>query len=271
MASSELRLSVERGVFPIISVAGELHYENCDQLRGLIRDTFIGPHTKLGLKLSGLEFVDSSGLRILVMAARDAAADGKTICMLSVTPQLIHLLDVSGFRSMFVISELPDPNASADSSGTFPKVGNLQFEIGAGISDCRDARTAVCDFAARMGFDNYAVDDIRLGVGEALSNAARHGAKSGATVQVCCTANNGLFTITLRYPSEVFDPKKVPVPVPESTPEGGMGIYFMRLVMDKVSYEFRDGFIILTMEKRACMDRESASDGKHLAEVKCVG
>ena len=38
----------------------------------------------------------------------------------------------------------------------------------------------------------------------------------------------------------------------ESPPcEGGMGIYFMRLVMDSVDYQFADGHAILTLEKQA--------------------
>jgi len=56
--------------------------------------------------------------------------------------------------------------------------------------------------------------------------------------------------VILKYPSAVFDSHSVPAPDLESLSEGGMGIYFMRLVMDGVEYEFEDGCAMLTLEKR---------------------
>jgi hypothetical protein len=54
----------------------------------------------------------------------------------------------------------------------------------------------------------------------------------------------------LKYRSSRFDPHCIPEPSADMPAEGGMGIYFMRLVMNEVNYDFRDGYAYLTLVKR---------------------
>ena len=105
------------------------------------------------------------------------------------------------------------------------------------VGSCHEARSAVCGFAAGAGYTPDMIDDIRLALGEAVSNAIRHGTRQGS-IRIRAEREDDRLIVRISYPSSVFDPDSVPKPDLESGPSGGMGIYFMRLVMDEVSYYF---------------------------------
>ena len=245
-----LRVTVNDTKPPVLKAAGELDYRNCSKLERLIEDT-LGRHgPSLGLALDGLDFVDSSGIRILAKAAHEAQSSGGYLNLVSLTPQLRHALEITGFQRLFQISgctvQMEAPVI------TYPHTGRASsFRVPVAINAPRDVRERVCDFAACVGFSEPVMDDIKLAIGEAISNAVRHGTSDEGFIQVRCHAENDKLCVEMRYPSEVFDPDQVPVPCFDPPSEGGMGIYFMRLVMDKVDYQFADGHAVLTLEKQA--------------------
>jgi serine/threonine-protein kinase RsbW len=70
-----------------------------------------------------------------------------------------------------------------------------------------------------------------------------------------------MLTVTLRDQGRPFDPSQILAPDLnaglEDRPIGGLGIYFMRRLMDSVTFEFvpgpvgQAGFNVLTMVKRS--------------------
>jgi stage II sporulation protein AA (anti-sigma F factor antagonist) len=170
---NNLKLSVKQGNPLTVSASGELNYENCNQLGSLIWDTLDGGQ-ETALALEGLDFIDSSGLRVLVKAAHRALQIGYPLKIISLTPQLNHMLEICGLRQFFNITQLfASPSYALREHR---KAGSLSFDVPGCISACRVARNEVCSFAERMGFDSVALYDIKLAVEEAFSNAVRHGA-----------------------------------------------------------------------------------------------
>jgi serine/threonine-protein kinase RsbW len=248
METPTLQLSVEHGPPPVIHAVGELNYTNCDRLAALIGQAQDGPGSFVELALRGLEFVDSSGLRILLIAARDAEEAGGRVRIISLNRQFRHILEISGLGHLFEIApgafeDMPAPGVC------IPVSPAHSFSIPCVSSACHEARTEVRGFARAMGFDELALDDISLAVGEAASNAIRHGKVGADAINVECKAENCKLTLVLRYESAVFDPDSLPIPDIQSKPSGGMGVYFMRLVMDRVHYAFNDGYVAVTLEK----------------------
>lgn len=248
-----LKLTVKHGSPPVLRAAGELDYKNCSKLEQLIEDTRRSASGgALGLALDGLDFVDSSGIRILAKAAHEAQTSGGSLNLVSLTPQLRHALEVTGFQQFFEISgcavQMEAPVIAHPAGAT------NSFTVPIGMGAPKEVRERVCNFASFMGFGELALDDIRLAIGEAVSNAVRHGAPDGPPsqdgfVQVQCRAQDDRLRVEICYPSEAFDPDEVPIPSFDPPSEGGMGIYFMKLVMENVRYEFTDGHAVLTMEK----------------------
>ena len=59
------------------------------------------------MDLRGLTFLDSSGLRLLVNARREAIEGGTTFSLIDGAPRVCRVLDITGLRSHFEFE--PDP------------------------------------------------------------------------------------------------------------------------------------------------------------------
>lgn len=244
-----LSLSLDDATVPVVHARGELDYRNCEQLSAFLAEVIDEHGPTIRLELGALEFVDSSGIKALGIAAKAAAAARGSIIISSLGPQLLRVLEVTGFRELFDIPA--DCRVVREEESECAAAGKPRdFHIAPGEDACRKARDSVCDFAENLGFAEAAVDDIRLAVGEAFSNAVRHGHAAEAPIQIRCREIEDRLLIELKYPGDLFYPDRIPPPTAESGCDGGMGIYFMRLVMDVVEYDFRDGYTHLVLEKR---------------------
>lgn len=90
----------------------------------------------------------------------------------------------------------------------------------------------------QSGWEKKTVEEVLLAVDEALTNIIRHAyrGKSGKmTVDVDITGDKIEFVLEDR--GEKFDPTQVPPPeLPRQKP-GGLGVHFIRTIMDQVIYE----------------------------------
>lgn len=245
---SGLQIVLSNGGRPVMRVAGELTSDNCAGFADLVGDALEGPGAALALDFEGLEYVDSSGLRELMKAAGDAGSAGCTLSIISMQPQFDHVLTVTGLKHLFVIDTVV-PDEWISEIECPQRRTEHRFSVVSDRAICRDVRDEVYGFAAAMGFEEPQLAEIQMAVGEAISNAVRHGAAPGDTIDLLCRDAGRRIIITLTYPSAVFDPDQVPAPVIDENCEGGMGIYLMRLVMDRVRYDFHDGLVDLTLEK----------------------
>lgn len=88
------------------------------------------------------------------------------------------------------------------------------------------------------------IDDLRVAVSEATTNAIQAHIRSGCTrpVKVCCRCSDGRVSVTVRDEGPGFDVDALPeMPPPESEArlrrESGMGITIMRTLADNSSIE----------------------------------
>lgn len=68
-ASVAIKTWAEDGT-PVVSLSGELDLTNAEQVRSVIEDTLAGEPARLVFDMSGVEFMDSSGIALLATAAR---------------------------------------------------------------------------------------------------------------------------------------------------------------------------------------------------------
>ena len=97
--------------------------------------------------------------------------------------------------------------------------------------------------------------DIRLAVDEIATNIVKHAYKEKpGQIWVMCYRLGDEFYVIVKDEGRPFDPMAIPVPDVTSGLEnrkiGGLGIYFVRRVMTRMSYEYRDGKNIITMVKK---------------------
>jgi serine/threonine-protein kinase RsbW len=113
---------------------------------------------------------------------------------------------------------------------------------------------------ARLGREHdlpeEVVSDLTLALEEAVSNVIRHGYgdRPDGLISVTFRATGESIVATVEDAAVGFDPLKHPEPdltVPvEARPEGGMGVYLIKRLMDEVDYRVDDGRNVLTLTKR---------------------
>lgn len=86
----------------VVTVHGELDIASASMLRETFLDLIARePRPDLTIDASGLTFVDSSGLAVLMMGARRWDEAGKRIALRDPSTTLVRLLDLTGVRRAF--------------------------------------------------------------------------------------------------------------------------------------------------------------------------
>ena len=114
----------------------------------------------------------------------------------------------------------------------------------------RETCEFVCEGARTAGFDEQAIFHIELACDEACTNIIEHayGEDSVGTIRVTYETENQRFVITFHDNGRSFNADKVPVPstfqdnadpdtMHETLKIGGLGIHFMRQLMDDVIFQ----------------------------------
>jgi serine/threonine-protein kinase RsbW len=117
--------------------------------------------------------------------------------------------------------------------------------------------------AEQAGFDEDAVFEIELACDEACTNIIEHTyrAENVGNLQVRWEIRPDAFVVTIHDNGDRFDPSSIPPPPvppdPAVEPEevydikvGGLGVFFMRELMDDVRFAYEEGSgNVLTMRK----------------------
>jgi serine/threonine-protein kinase RsbW len=148
-----------------------------------------------------------------------------------------------------VINEVLDKQRSSMVQDAYKKQAMLSIPLE--VDKDGLIRRRVTELAQSMPFSRQQIDDIRLAVGEAVSNAIKYGCPNGenSCLEVNCVGDHEKLVIMVHNPGDPFDPDAVPIPDPENLQEGGMGIFFMRVSMDEVEYHFDKTGTIVKMTK----------------------
>ena len=92
--------TVRRNGTSTVRVEGELDIANAPVLDAVLAEAERGARELL-LDLGGVSFVDSTGLRSLLLARRRASAAGRDLRLRNLPPGVERVLEVTGLRTMF--------------------------------------------------------------------------------------------------------------------------------------------------------------------------
>ena len=96
-------VTIEVGPDGAIIVSGEI-----DMAGGPLVEAAANERTNTGpvvIDLAGVSFIDSSGLRSLLALSRAADAQGSSVTLRSVGPEVARLLEITGTAGLFGIEE----------------------------------------------------------------------------------------------------------------------------------------------------------------------
>jgi serine/threonine-protein kinase RsbW len=123
-----------------------------------------------------------------------------------------------------------------------------------------DRLEQVCRFVAeaadQAGLDASESSHCQLAVDEACTNIIEHGygGENRGEIRLTCEPTPGELVITIRDSARPFDPSAVPEPDLSAPLDemriGGLGLFFMRQVMDAVEFHHLEGGNALVLIKR---------------------
>ena len=128
----------------------------------------------------------------------------------------------------------------------------VQLEIPSSPEYVSIVRHAVEGIARRLQFDSIQIEDLKLAVGEACTNAVKYGCPGNDDshlVEIKCTVVSDGLAIEIR--NNIANCKSPTVPIePDLNKEGGLGLYLMRKLMDEVDFMWDCEVATVRMLKR---------------------
>ena len=113
-----------------------------------------------------------------------------------------------------------------------------RFELNASSEVLSPFRKELRQILSQAGWEKKTTEEILLAVDEALTNIIRHayhGKPGKMTVSVAVSDDK--IEIVMEDGGEKFDPTQVPSPeLPRHKP-GGLGVHFIRTIMDQMVYD----------------------------------
>lgn len=110
----------------------------------------------------------------------------------------------------------------------------LKFSVPGKAEYVGTIRMAISCLANSAGFDVEAIEDIKVAVSEACTNAVCHGQSRNEGYDVYCEMGEDKIVVSVVDRSGGYDKNKYREPCLEEPREGGLGIYIIRALMDEV-------------------------------------
>ena len=123
------------------------------------------------------------------------------------------------------------------------------------LADIPRVMVAFEEFCNRQGIADAAVPGVNVALDEVLTNVVSYAFEDGAAheIYIELEAQDQRLIIDVKDDGRPFDPLSAAGPELsddiDERPIGGLGIHFVRSILDKVSYRRSDGWNVMTMEK----------------------
>ena len=106
----------------------------------------------------------------------------------------------------------------------------------------------------KLSFTHHDIIMINTALEEVFVNVAKYAYEEGGTVEVTLSNDKNKVTFIFKDHGKEFNPLDREDPdITASSSEreiGGLGIFMAKNIMDDISYEYKDGYNILTMIKK---------------------
>jgi anti-sigma B factor antagonist len=110
----DLRLeATERDGLAVLAVFGEVDVATAPQLRQLLVETASSGHQRVVVDLAEVDFLDSTGLGILVSGLKRFRTLGGDLTVAAAQPRVRKVFDITGLTTVFGLHETVDDAVAA--------------------------------------------------------------------------------------------------------------------------------------------------------------
>lgn len=257
---------------PLVKVTGDVDYSSCshvhDVMVSVLRCGFCSPRVDLG----GVRYVDSTGFCTVIRLYDEFRSHDVRLEVVSVNPVVKRLFQVAGREDIIVDSlecstpgealREPVTECAADAGGW----AMSSFSVAAALQSGKTVRDRVSALAGNLQFTPEEMGDIKIAVGEAITNAIRHGSRGeDDLINIRCIAWDGELIVEISDNGPGFDLDAVSsASMKQGMLEGGMGITCMKRSVDSVSFDFSHGTTVrLTKQTKSSKQPTQAPPGKN--------
>ncbi len=213
----EVKLTTSGAGGPLIEVWGELDSGTCEELLEAFRS--LEPTAgRLTLDLSGVGFVDSAGIRTVIMIERESRDQGMTLTISAPPNEVTELLHTAGVIEHFQLR--PGVRRTAvDSTSLLERV-----ELALPLEPQSPARARAEVRELMEGRDHTQAGDVALLTSEIVTNAVVHPAPtSGSTIDLRIFTYADGIRVEVEDSGAGFDPTVPSTPGPER----GRGLFLV--------------------------------------------
>jgi anti-sigma B factor antagonist len=93
---------------PVLTVRGEVDLASAPKLAAALGDLIDRGHTRLAVDLSAVEFIDSSGLGVLVGSLKRLREEGGDLVLCGASPPVLRIIELTGLERL-----LPPPSRAS--------------------------------------------------------------------------------------------------------------------------------------------------------------
>ncbi len=142
-------------------------------------------------------------------------------------------------------------------------IATLELSLRNDLSELAVAAERIDGFCAANSLPSGVAFAVNLSVDELLTNTINYGYADGGAHRIDMTVRleDGVLAVELADDARPYDPTLVPYPDLDAPigerPIGGLGVHFVRQMMDGFSYRRADGRNIVTLTR----DTRGAGDG----------
>lgn len=130
----------------------------------------------------------------------------------------------------------------------------FELEIEAKLENLAVISDFIVDSMREFGLADRKIFEVQLAVDEACSNIINYGYTDTGDmgmINIICSTRKNEVEIVISDAGTPFDPTSVQPPDLAANLEerdiGGLGIHFIKTMVDELTYEYRDGKNVLTM------------------------
>ena len=204
-----------------VGVPVDLCYGSTSRLIEDIRTSLSRRPERIVLDMGAVRTMDSSGLKALLEARKLCEAAGVELAVGPVSECAARVLKISRFDQLFgigvvVVRTEKEPQRTSV-RGVYTDWHTVEHVADSDPSLIATLRENAVRVAADAGATEDMLCDIRMAVGEALTNAYKHGSpkKGKSKISVTCMSCPEALVVEVGDEGTPFDPDAVPTPDPK--------------------------------------------------------
>jgi serine/threonine-protein kinase RsbW len=225
----------------VVRLEGDVDISSEPEVRRALETVVNRGCTNVVLDLAGVEYADSSALGIIVWMNRVLEPKGGRLVLAGATKNVSRVLELSGLVGVAPTVAAARSAEEALAGLELPPVVDepswtRHVVMPADSASMGEARARVAAALEPLHLDEATMFDVRVALGEALSNAVRHGSPGGGadTVNVDVSVYADRIVLVVSDTGAGFDGDVGEGSDPYAA--SGRGVMFMRALMDRVEF-----------------------------------